>query len=80
MMTCMAIHIAMLQFYNMYCNAMYSNTFFSTSFLYLFISLSFSLSAAQTADYRAKKKRCRRLRHKLFHIKRMVKDYDKNHS
>ncbi|XP_020511964.1 occludin [Labrus bergylta] len=34
----------------------------------------------QTSDYRAKKKECRRLRHKLFHIKRMVKDYDKNHS
>ncbi|XP_034562969.1 occludin isoform X2 [Notolabrus celidotus] len=34
----------------------------------------------QTPDYRAKKKDCRRLRHKLYHIKRMVKDYDKNHS
>ncbi|XP_028301429.1 occludin [Gouania willdenowi] len=33
----------------------------------------------QTSDYRYKKKECRRLRHKLFHIKRMVKDYDKNH-
>uniref|UniRef100_A0A8C3AV84 Occludin n=1 Tax=Cyclopterus lumpus TaxID=8103 RepID=A0A8C3AV84_CYCLU len=33
----------------------------------------------QTSDYRTKKKECRRLRHKLFHIKRMVKDYDKNH-
>uniref|UniRef100_A0A8C3AUR6 Si:ch73-61d6.3 n=1 Tax=Cyclopterus lumpus TaxID=8103 RepID=A0A8C3AUR6_CYCLU len=32
-----------------------------------------------TSDYRTKKKECRRLRHKLFHIKRMVKDYDKNH-
>lgn len=34
----------------------------------------------QTPEYRSKKKQCRRLRHKLFHIKRMVKDYDKNHS
>uniref|UniRef100_A0A3Q0S6J8 Occludin n=1 Tax=Amphilophus citrinellus TaxID=61819 RepID=A0A3Q0S6J8_AMPCI len=33
----------------------------------------------QTSDYQAKKRECRRLRHKLFHIKRMVKDYDKNH-
>ncbi|XP_029939346.1 occludin-like [Salarias fasciatus] len=33
----------------------------------------------QTSDYQSKKKKCRRLRHKLFHIKRMVKDYDKNH-
>ncbi|XP_069009351.1 occludin [Embiotoca jacksoni] len=33
----------------------------------------------QTSDYKSKKKECRRLRHKLFHIKRMVKDYDKNH-
>nr|XP_020458528.1 occludin-like [Monopterus albus]XP_020458529.1 occludin-like [Monopterus albus] len=32
----------------------------------------------QTSDYRSKKNKCRRLRHKLFHIKRMVKDYDKN--
>ncbi|XP_034036027.1 occludin [Thalassophryne amazonica] len=34
----------------------------------------------QTADYRSKKQECRRLRHKLFHIKRMVKNYDRNHS
>ncbi|XP_030289663.1 occludin [Sparus aurata] len=34
----------------------------------------------QTSDYQLKKKQCRTLRHKLFHIKRMVKDYDKNHS
>uniref|UniRef100_H3CXU7 Occludin n=1 Tax=Tetraodon nigroviridis TaxID=99883 RepID=H3CXU7_TETNG len=34
----------------------------------------------QTPDYQSKKKQCRRLRHKLFHIKRMVKDYDKSHS
>ncbi|XP_072245277.1 occludin [Leuresthes tenuis] len=33
----------------------------------------------QTSEYRSKKKECRRLRHKLFHIKRMVKLYDKNH-
>ncbi|KAM6921907.1 occludin-like [Xenentodon cancila] len=33
----------------------------------------------QTSDYQSKKKDCRRLRHKLFHIKRMVKEYDKNH-
>uniref|UniRef100_A0A8C6WZN2 Si:ch73-61d6.3 n=1 Tax=Neogobius melanostomus TaxID=47308 RepID=A0A8C6WZN2_9GOBI len=26
------------------------------------------------------KKQCRRLRHKLFHVKRMVKNYDKSHS
>ncbi|XP_068599787.1 occludin [Brachionichthys hirsutus] len=34
----------------------------------------------QTSDYKSKKKQCRRLRHKLFHIKGMVKNYDKNHS
>lgn len=34
----------------------------------------------QTPDYQSKKKQCRRLRHKLFHIKRMVKNYDKSHS
>ncbi|CAL9696453.1 unnamed protein product [Knipowitschia caucasica] len=34
----------------------------------------------QTPEYQAKKKQCRRLRHKLFHIKRMVKNYDKSHS
>ncbi|XP_053359270.1 occludin [Clarias gariepinus] len=28
-------------------------------------------------DYQEKKQRCRRLRHKLFHIKRMVKNYDR---
>ncbi|KAM8875651.1 occludin [Spinachia spinachia] len=33
----------------------------------------------QTSDYRSKKNECRRLRHKLFHIKRIVKDYDKKH-
>ncbi|CAL8396156.1 unnamed protein product, partial [Boreogadus saida] len=33
----------------------------------------------RTPDYRAKKHDCRRLRHKLFHIKRMVKNYDKTH-
>ncbi|KAM6938836.1 occludin [Lycodopsis pacificus] len=33
----------------------------------------------QTSDYRSKKKECRMLRHKLFHLKRIVKDYDKNH-
>ncbi|XP_007574319.1 occludin [Poecilia formosa] len=33
----------------------------------------------QTLQYQTKKRECRRLRHKLFHIKRMVKDYDKNH-
>ncbi|XP_061594775.1 occludin-like [Cololabis saira] len=33
----------------------------------------------QTADYQSKKKECRSLRHKLFHIKRMVKEYDKKH-
>lgn len=33
----------------------------------------------RTPNYQSKKKECRRLRHKLFHIKRMVKDYDKNH-
>ncbi|XP_017322992.1 occludin [Ictalurus punctatus] len=31
-------------------------------------------------DYQEKKQRCRRLRHKLFHIKRMVKDYDRAQS
>ena len=41
---------------------------------------SFAVPALQTSDYRSKKKQCRRLRHKLFHIKRMVKDYDRNHS
>ncbi|KAM9848510.1 occludin [Aulostomus maculatus] len=34
----------------------------------------------RTSDYQFKKKECRELRHKLFHIKRMVKDYDKSHS
>ncbi|XP_071769564.2 occludin [Centroberyx gerrardi] len=34
----------------------------------------------RTPDYQYKKQECRRLRHKLFHIKRMVKDYDKSHS
>lgn len=34
----------------------------------------------RTSDYQSKKLECRRLRHKLFHIKRMVKDYDKYHS
>ncbi|XP_054645351.1 occludin [Dunckerocampus dactyliophorus] len=34
----------------------------------------------RTSEYQSKKKECRRLRHKLFHIKRMVKDYDKSHS
>lgn len=34
----------------------------------------------QTSDYQSKKKECRRLRHKLFHLKRMVKNYDKSHS
>lgn len=34
----------------------------------------------QTPDYQTKKRQCRRLRHKLFHIKRMVKNYDKSHS
>ncbi|XP_010870862.1 occludin [Esox lucius] len=34
----------------------------------------------RTPDYQAKKLECRRLRHKLFHIKRMVKSYDKGHS
>ncbi|KAK7888880.1 hypothetical protein WMY93_024440 [Mugilogobius chulae] len=34
----------------------------------------------RTPEYQSKKKQCRRLRHKLFHIKRMVKNYDKNHS
>ncbi|XP_026202084.1 occludin [Anabas testudineus] len=34
----------------------------------------------QTSDYQSKKKECRRLRHKLFHIKRMVKNYDRNNS
>ncbi|KAM7409695.1 hypothetical protein PAMA_001270 [Pampus argenteus] len=33
----------------------------------------------RTSEYQSKKKVCRRLRHKLFHIKRMVKDYDKTH-
>ncbi|KAF7202620.1 occludin isoform X1 [Nothobranchius furzeri] len=33
----------------------------------------------QTSEYQSKKRECRRLRHKLFHIKRMVKDYDKTH-
>ncbi|XP_053709616.1 occludin [Synchiropus splendidus] len=33
----------------------------------------------QTQEYQAKKKECRRLRYKLFHIKRMVKNYDKTH-
>ncbi|XP_035032054.1 occludin [Hippoglossus stenolepis] len=33
----------------------------------------------QTPDYRSRKKDCRRLRYKLFHIKRMVKNYDKTH-
>lgn len=33
----------------------------------------------QTPEYKSKKKQCRRLRHKLFHIKRMVKNYDKKH-
>ncbi|XP_008282988.1 occludin [Stegastes partitus] len=33
----------------------------------------------QTPNYQSKKRECRRLRHKLFHIKRMVKDYDKKH-
>lgn len=31
-------------------------------------------------DYQEKKQRCRRLRHKLFHIKHMVKDYDRAQS
>ncbi|KAF7695729.1 occludin [Silurus meridionalis] len=31
-------------------------------------------------DYQEKKLRCRRLRHKLFHIKRIVKDYDRAQS
>lgn len=39
-----------------------------------------TLSRLQTPDYQSKKKLCRRLRHKLFHIKRRVKDYDKSHS
>ncbi|CAB1332293.1 unnamed protein product [Coregonus sp. 'balchen'] len=34
----------------------------------------------RTPDYQAKKLECRRLRHKLFQIKRMVKAYDKGHS
>uniref|UniRef100_A0A3B4ANV7 Occludin n=1 Tax=Periophthalmus magnuspinnatus TaxID=409849 RepID=A0A3B4ANV7_9GOBI len=34
----------------------------------------------QTPEYQLKKKQCRRLRQKLFHIKRMVKNYDKSHS
>uniref|UniRef100_A0A8C6UY54 Occludin n=1 Tax=Neogobius melanostomus TaxID=47308 RepID=A0A8C6UY54_9GOBI len=34
----------------------------------------------QTPEYQSKKKQCRRLRHKLFHVKRMVKNYDKSHS
>ncbi|XP_061681462.1 occludin [Syngnathoides biaculeatus] len=34
----------------------------------------------RTPEYQSKKKECRRLRHKLFHIKRMVKNYDKSHS
>ncbi|XP_058495076.1 occludin-like [Solea solea] len=34
----------------------------------------------QTPDYQSKKRECRRLRRKLFHVKRMVKNYDKNHS
>lgn len=36
-------------------------------------------TSLQTSEYQSKKRECRRLRHKLFHIKRMVKDYDKNH-
>ncbi|XP_057696984.1 occludin [Corythoichthys intestinalis] len=34
----------------------------------------------RTAEYQSKKGECRRLRHKLFHIKRMVKNYDKSNS
>ncbi|XP_061153554.1 occludin [Syngnathus typhle] len=34
----------------------------------------------RTPEYQSKKKECRSLRHKLFHIKRMVKNYDKSHS
>lgn len=34
----------------------------------------------QTPEYQTKKRQCRRLRHKLFHVKRMVKNYDKSHS
>ncbi|XP_077572377.1 occludin [Stigmatopora nigra] len=34
----------------------------------------------RTTEYQSKKTECRRLRHKLFHIKRMVKNYDKNNS
>ncbi|XP_077439853.1 occludin [Vanacampus margaritifer] len=34
----------------------------------------------RTPEYQSKKKECRRLRHKLFHVKRMVKNYDKSHS
>lgn len=48
--------------------------------LCLSLCLSLSLFLLQTSEYQSKKKECRRLRHKLFHIKRMVKDYDKNHS
>ncbi|CDQ85241.1 unnamed protein product [Oncorhynchus mykiss] len=32
----------------------------------------------RTPDYQAKKLECRKLRHKLFHIKRVVKAYDKS--
>lgn len=31
-------------------------------------------------DYQNKKLQCRKLRHKLFHIKRMVKSYDRDHA
>ncbi|XP_036377334.1 occludin [Megalops cyprinoides] len=34
----------------------------------------------RTPEYQTKKLQCKELRHKLFHIKRMVKNYDKGHS
>lgn len=35
-----------------------------------------NFSFFQTPDYQAKKKQCKELRQKLFHIKRLVKIYD----
>lgn len=34
----------------------------------------------RTPEYQTKKLHCKELRHKLFHIKRMVKEYDRGHS
>lgn len=54
--------------------------FFKRSTLYLLMSYSFMNvppSSPKTPDYRMKKRRCKYLKSKLNHIKKMVSDYDR---